>query len=111
MTGLYAIAITVSVLGMGIIDARWRLALFRDPVATLAAVIVAALILLAWDLAAVHEGIFVLGDSPALLGVRVLPDMPVEELGFIVFLPYCGLVIWRAVATLLTHRFRAEGRR
>lgn len=104
MSGLYALALGISFVGMGIIDLRWRLALFKDPIATIVSVTVAALVLLAWDLAAVANGIFVLGHSPALLGIEVLPHMPIEEFAFITFLPYCALVIWQLSSTLLQHR-------
>ena len=104
MPGLYALAILASFLGVGLIDWRWRLALFADLRRALIVVGATAALLLVWDLVGIALGIFVLGDGPALLGIEVAPHLPVEELGFVTFLAYVSLVAVAGVQRLLEAR-------
>ncbi|WAC67111.1 lycopene cyclase domain-containing protein [Agrococcus sp. SL85] len=108
MSLVYLGAILVSALGVGAIDARWRLALFRDAPRAIGAVLLTALLLLVLDLSAIATGNFRLGESPWMTSIEVLPHLPIEELAFITFLAYVSLVAIAGAERLLAARRRAE---
>ncbi|GEK80029.1 lycopene cyclase domain-containing protein [Agrococcus baldri] len=106
MSLAYLMALVVSALGVGAIDARWRLALFADPRRALVAVGATAAVMLLLDLAAIATGSFRLGASPWMTGIEVLPHLPIEELAFLVFLAYVSLVAFAGAARVLAARAR-----
>lgn len=93
----YLAGLTVSLLGLGVIDRRWRLAVFDQPRRALLVVGLAVAFFLAWDLAGVGLGIFFIGDSEYLSGLAVAPEVPLEELFFLALLAYQTLILWRAL--------------
>ena len=107
MSLAYLGAIAFAALGTGAIDAHYRLALFRDARRTLLAVLITAAVMLAFDLTAIATGNFRLGASPWMTGVEVLPHLPIEELGFIVFLAYVSLVALAGAERILDRRAEA----
>lgn len=96
MPGMYLAAILISATGIGILDARFRLALWRDTIATLAAVAAGVVFFLSWDAVGIVTGVFVKGDSPLFIGVDLAPHLPLEEVFFLAFLSYLSLVVWSA---------------
>ncbi|SDS04914.1 lycopene cyclase domain-containing protein [Agrococcus carbonis] len=104
MSLAYLGAILVSALGVGAIDARWRLALFHDARRAVIAVLGTAAVLLLIDLAGIATGNFILGASAWMTGIEVLPHLPIEELAFIVFLAYVSLVAITGAARVLAAR-------
>ena len=93
MTGLaYLAGLLLSIGAMALIDARWRLAFWRAPGASAAAVGTGAALLLVWDLAGIGFGVFFRGDSAWSTGLLLAPELPVEEPVFLVFLCYLALV-------------------
>lgn len=104
--GLYLAAILVSAAGVAAIDWRFRLAAWRAPGRTAAAVAIGTAFFLLWDAAGIALGIFVKGDSAALLGVDLAPHLPLEEPFFLAFLSYLALVVWAGADRLAT-RYRA----
>ena len=110
MPGAYLLAIVISAAGIAIIDARYRLAAWRAPGRTAAAVAVGVVFFLAWDLVGIGTGVFLKGDSPLYTGVDLAPELPLEELFFLAFLCYLGLVIWAASLRALEKRAAGERR-
>ncbi|MCH1881722.1 lycopene cyclase domain-containing protein [Agrococcus sp. ARC_14] len=106
MTLAYLGAIAVAALGVGALDARWRLALFRDARRALAAVAITAGVMLAIDLGGIATGNFRLGASPWMTGIEVLPHLPIEELAFVAFLAYVSLVAFAGAERMLAARRR-----
>jgi lycopene cyclase domain-containing protein len=102
--GIYLLAILISTAGIAVIDARWKLAAFRSPGRTAAAVAIGVVFFLAWDAVGITTGVFLKGDSPLYTGVDLAPELPLEELFFLVFLCYLGLVVWAAALRLLERR-------
>jgi lycopene cyclase domain-containing protein len=100
--GLYLLAILVSAGGIAVIDARWRLAAWRAPWRTAAAVAAGVLFFLAWDAVGIANEVFLKGDSPLFLGIDVAPDLPLEELFFLSFLCYLTIVVWSAAMRFLS---------
>lgn len=108
MSLAYLGAIVLSALGTGALDARYRLALFRDAPRTLVAVVLTALVMVAFDLAAIATGNFRLGASPWMTGLEVLPHLPIEELAFLLFLAYVSLVAFTGAERILVSRRTEE---
>ena len=53
---------------------------------------------LAWDLAGVHLGIFFEGDRRLLVGVDLAPQVPLEEVFFLLLLCLTTMVVFTAAA-------------
>ncbi|WP_234983331.1 lycopene cyclase domain-containing protein [Demequina sp. NBRC 110053] len=108
-SSLYLIALMVSLLGLGTLDWRYRLALFADARRTLLTVAVAVAIFLVWDLIGVGLGIFFIGDAPYLTGWTVAPEVPVEEVAFLTLLTYNTLLVWLALSRRRERRRTVRG--
>lgn len=108
MSLLYLCFVVVSMVCMGLVDRRWRLFLFDRPKVALAAVAVGFVLFLVWDLVAIEVGAYSKGESPAMTGIEVAPELPLEELFFITFLCYITGVFHGLFTKVLTHR--ADGR-
>jgi lycopene cyclase domain-containing protein len=93
MSVLYLTFIVVSTVCVGLIDRRWRLFLFARPRLAVAVVGCGVAFFVAWDLAAIALGVYERGSSPAMTGVELVDELPLEEVLFIVFLCYLTLVV------------------
>ncbi|WP_062531301.1 lycopene cyclase domain-containing protein [Demequina rhizosphaerae] len=91
----YLAALLVSIAGLAVIDLRYRVAVFDRPRPALLTIAIAVAAFLAWDAAGVGLGIFFIGDAPYLSGVTIAPEVPLEELFFLVLLAYQTLLLWR----------------
>ncbi len=100
MEGAYLAVILSGLLGMGIIDWRYKLALFYDAQRTLMTVTIMVAIFLAWDIAGIMLDIFFSGDSPYVTGVMIATDLPIEEVFFLTLLSYMPLVLYRKFSTV-----------
>jgi lycopene cyclase domain-containing protein len=107
VSGLYLAAIVVSTLCMGLVDHRWRLFLFARPRAALLALGTGFAFFLVWDLAAIELAHYAKGASPAMTGIDVAPELPLEELFFITFLCYVTGVL-HGLFTLVVERREAR---
>ena len=96
MIGLYLAAILLSMLGIGLIDYRHKIALFGGFARrTLGVVGAGVLFFLVWDVFGIAFGVFFRGSSGAYLGIEVLPELPLEEVFFLTFLCYLTVIAWR----------------
>lgn len=101
MTGLYLAAIVASMLGVGLIDRRHKLALFGGFARRTAGLVAAGVtFFVLWDILGIQFGAFFRGESSAYIGVELLPELPLEEVFFLTFLSYLSLVAWRAAVQL-----------
>jgi lycopene cyclase domain-containing protein len=99
MTGAaYLGALLVSLAGLAFLDRRYRLALFVETRRTLLTVGLGVAFFLVWDALGVGLGIFFVGDAPYLTGLRVAPEVPIEEPFFLALLVYQTLLLWRALS-------------
>lgn len=78
---------------MALLDARFGLVLWRDHRRSLVVLGLGIVLFLLWDVAAIALGFYHRGDSAAMTGLMLAPELPVEELLFITFLCYITLVI------------------
>ena len=95
---LYLAALTVSLLGMGLIDLKHKLALFSQPVRSAITIAVAVTVFLIWDLVGISQGIFFRGEGPYLTGITIAPELPIEEVFFLALLSYTILIAYLGFA-------------
>lgn len=91
----YLALLTGSLLCLTLLDRRFKLALFHDRNRTIRVLLIALCIFLVWDLIGIHLNIFYVGNSNYLTGLRILPEVPIEELFFLLLLNYNALLLWR----------------
>ena len=106
----YLIALLVSFGCMLAVDRRWRLVFWADARRGAVVVGVGALTFLLWDVVAIIQGFYYRGSSPYMTGWEVAPELPVEELVFIVFFCHLTLVCYRGATRLLGRRGRDTSR-
>lgn len=97
MSLAYLSALLVSLTGLVIVDLRWALFFWRDPARATFTLAAGVAFFLTADLAGIGLGIFLLGDGPYLSGVLLAPELPVEELLFLVFFCYLTMVLHSTV--------------
>ena len=95
---LYLLVLIVSILGLIGIDHKHKLALFKSPRAKLVSVGVAVAVFLIWDVIGISLGIFFRGNSPHLSGLLLGPELPLEELFFLILLSYNTLLAYQFFA-------------
>ena len=95
---LYLAVLIVSILGLVGIDHKHKLALFNNLRATLASVAIAVAVFLVWDVIGISLGIFFRGNSPPLSGLLLGPELPLEELFFLILLSYNTLLAYQFFA-------------
>lgn len=91
----YLAALSISLLGLGLLDWRFRVALFAEPRRALLTLAIGVGFFLLWDAAGIGLGIFFRGDGPYMTGVVLAPEIPLEELVFLTLLVYQTLLLWR----------------
>lgn len=57
--------------------------------------LVAVVVFLVWDVAGIALGIFFRGDAPHLSGLLLAPELPVEEVFFLILLSYNTLLVYQ----------------
>ena len=88
MTLLYFGALLVSIAGMVVLDLRFRLFFAVAPVRAAIVLVVGVAFFLAWDVAGISLGIFFRGNPDLLTGILLAPELPLEEVFFLVLLCY-----------------------
>lgn len=96
---LYLSLLLISILGLAAIDKQKRLALFRYPRATILSISIAVTVFLIWDVIGISLGIFFRGNSPFMTGVLLAPELPLEELFFLILLSYNTLLVYQFFTT------------
>lgn len=111
MTGLlYLGALVGAGACLALVDHRFGLVLWRDARRALVVLGAGLVLFVAWDLAAIAAGHYRMGASEAMTGVVLAPDLPVEEIAFILFLCYVTLVVHGLVGLVLDRAPKARGR-
>lgn len=91
----YLLALTFSIAGLAIIDWRYKLAFWLDKKRTLLTVGIGVLVFTVWDILGIGLGIFLHGNSPYTLPLRLGPEFPFEELVFLTLLCYVTLILFQ----------------
>ncbi len=89
----YLTVLLVSLGCMVLVDRRFGLFLFRDPLRAGLVMFAGMVFFLAWDLTAISLGIFLHGPAPYMTGIMVAPELPLEELVFLLFLSHLTMVL------------------
>lgn len=88
MGSLYLIFLLATIGCMVLCDWRWKLTFFLDAcrAAIISVVLVAAF--LVWDVLGIATGTFFRGTADYMTGIKLGPEMPIEEPVFLFFLCY-----------------------
>ncbi|MFK4791514.1 lycopene cyclase domain-containing protein [Microbacterium sp. ZW T5_56] len=101
---LYLVALLVSLGCMLLIDWRFRLFFWHDPLSATIVTITGTLFFLLWDVAGIASGIFLRGESGFASGIVLAPELPLEEPVFLVFLVVCTMVVYTGAVRLIRAR-------
>lgn len=93
MSGLYFMALIISILGMTVIDKRFKLAYFYKPKQTVRILLIAVGVFIIWDVFGIVLDIFFIGSERYLLGLKI-GQFPIEEILFLILLNYCSLLTY-----------------
>jgi lycopene cyclase domain-containing protein len=104
VTGLYLAALLVSIAGLVLLDLRLKLFLGAAPVRAAIVLVVGVAGFLAWDAAGVGLGIFFEGRRRLLIGVDLAPQVPLEELFFLILLCLSAMEAFALAQRLLPQR-------
>jgi len=97
LPGLYFVALLFSIGGLLTLDLKYNLALRKETRRTLLTLGVATALFLGWDLIGIAAGVFYIGDSGLLLGINLLPNLPLEEIFFLILFNYTILLAYLAL--------------
>ncbi|WGD36411.1 lycopene cyclase domain-containing protein [Lysinibacter sp. HNR] len=103
---LYLASLLTGIGCMLILDRRFRLFFWHDPLAAMIITSLGTVLFLFWDLAGIATGIFLRGDSIIATGIVLAPEMPIEEPVFLIFLVLCIMVVYTSAVRLLGLRTR-----
>ncbi|PRY68046.1 lycopene cyclase domain-containing protein [Glaciihabitans tibetensis] len=104
---IYLGALAISLTGMVVLDRRFTLFFWQD--ARRASIVLAAgvVFFLVWDLFGIGLGIFFRGETSFMTGLQLAPELPVEELFFLILLCYQTMNVFAAAVRVVD----AAGRR
>ena len=97
MQFLYLLALLVALLGMVLLDRRFRLFFWQSWRRAAVVLLVGVAFFLSWDLAGIGLGIFFRGETSFMTGLQVAPELPVEEPLFLALLCYLTMNAYSAV--------------
>lgn len=100
----YLACLLVSLAGVATIDRRWRLFVWDRPRAAVVVLVVGLAYFVLWDLAGIALGLFHRGDTRWMTGLQVAPELPVEELFFLVLLCWSTMCLWCGGRRWARHR-------
>lgn len=103
---IYLVSLLVSLGCMVLLDHRFRLVFWRAPRTGAVVVAVGLGFFLAWDLVAIASQHYAAGKSEAMTGIMLAPELPLEEILFILFLSYLTLVLRGLLVLALGGRAR-----
>jgi lycopene cyclase domain-containing protein len=95
---IYLTLLILSEAGVIGLDRRHKLALWHNLRAGLLALGLGLAFFLVWDLAGINSGIFFEGAKQLLCGVELAPQLPLEELFFLLLLCHSALLLFAAVS-------------
>lgn len=93
MSLAYLAVLLVSAGGVLLLDARYRLFCWQAPARAAAVLALGTAFFLAWDLAGIGLGVFFRGTGQYLTGIMLAPELPLEELVFLLFLCELTMVL------------------
>ena len=110
MSVVYLACLLVALGAMVLLDARFRLVFWRDARRASIVLALGLVFFLAWDLAGIALGVFARGGSRLMTGIELAPELPLEEVFFLLFLCYLVLVLLTGARMLLDRAARERPR-
>jgi lycopene cyclase domain-containing protein len=104
MTWLYLAGLLFSLMGMVMLDRRFRLFFWADARRAAIVLSVGVLFFLLWDFAGIGLGIFFRGPSELVTGLVVAPELPIEEIAFLTLLCYVTMNVFAGITKILMRR-------
>jgi len=104
VSALYLIGLLVALIGMVVLDLRFRLFFGVAPMRAALVLVLGVAFFLAWDAAGIGLGIFFRGATTLLVGVQLAPELPLEELFFLTLLCYLTMNVYGALSRLSSSR-------
>jgi lycopene cyclase domain-containing protein len=89
---------------MLMLDWRHRLFWFADARRAAIVHVVGIVAFLLWDAGGIALGVFFRGETPYMTGVLLAPELPVEELLFLIFLCWLTMNVYTGAVRLLERR-------
>ena len=96
----YLSGLLFSIIGLGLLDWRFRIAFTINKKAALVATLIPMIFFLIWDGTGIALGIFFRGDTSHLTGILVAPEMPIEEIFFLFLLNYSVLTLFSVLGKI-----------
>ena len=106
----YSLILLISLAGLAIVDWRWKLVASRGTTerqALMATILSLLGFFLVWDILGILLGIFFTSTRYTLGLNLVTPNLPIEEIGFLILLIYSVLIAWTGYQ-LITERQTAK---
>jgi lycopene cyclase domain-containing protein len=101
---LYLVSLLIAIGAMVLLDARFRLVLWRDARRGGLVLGIGFAFFVAWDAAGIALGVFARGGSRFMTGIELAPEFTLEEVFFLLFLCYLTLVLIAGGGALLARR-------
>lgn len=98
---LYLSLLLASIGCMVLLDHRFRLFFFADARRAALVTGIGLVFFLLWDLGGIGLDIFYRGETPIMLGIVLVPHLPVEEVFFLAFLCYLTMVAFGLLSLVL----------
>ncbi|GHF21789.1 hypothetical protein GCM10011600_23500 [Pseudolysinimonas yzui] len=93
---------------MIVLDVRFKLFFAASPWRAAIVLVVGVAFFLAWDVAGITLGIFFRGNPDLLTGVLLAPELPLEELFFLVLLCYTTMNLYATASRWSSSARRAR---
>jgi lycopene cyclase domain-containing protein len=100
----YLSGLIFSLVGLGLLDWRFRTAFTVNKKAAAVSILVPTIFFILWDVTGIAMGIFFRGDTSHLTGLMLAPEFPIEELFFLLLLNYTALTLFTTVARVIKKR-------
>jgi len=100
----YLSGLIFSLVGLGLLDWRFRTAFTINKKASAFAILIPTIFFIIWDVAGIAMGIFFRGDTSHLTGIVLAPEFPIEELFFLLLLNYTALTLFTTVSRVIKKR-------
>ncbi|MEO6200329.1 MAG: lycopene cyclase domain-containing protein [Cryobacterium sp.] len=104
MSAAYLLVLVAALGAMVLLDRRFRLFFWLRPGRAAAVLGLGLAFFLAFDLLGIGFGIFYRGDTELMTGLQLAPELPLEELFFLVFLCYLTMNLVQGAQLLLARR-------
>jgi len=100
----YLSGLIFSLVGLGLLDWRFRTAFTINKKAAAFAILIPTIFFIIWDVVGIAMGIFFRGDTSHLTGILLAPEFPIEELFFLLLLNYTALTLFTTVTRVIKKR-------